>query len=234
MYDSLNEECPQRLTYLKAWSPDDGAGWRGDSALLEEEVHHWGGLWEPIALRYFQFTLSASHWGWRCDHSAPCTSLLLFGLPSKSPSGTKSQRKKIPSKVKEKKIPSSFYKLLWPWCVGTATGKQARQGVEQSSGCTRPSQHFDVDCGYVVWGVVLGIRRLIHSCWKSHIQIIESGKHHVLSCHLPKTWMHWTLRLPAVSFVLKYSGIQLSSSFCPNWGFPWGLFLVVVLTSLRL
>lgn len=129
---------PHRLTYLKTWSPDDSAGWRGDSALLEEEVHHWGGLWEPIALLYFRFILSASHWSWRCDHSASCTSLLLLCLPSKSSFGTKSQRKKKPS---------SFYKLLWPWYVGTATEKRAQQGVEQSSGCTHPSRLFDVDSG---------------------------------------------------------------------------------------
>lgn len=108
-------------------------------------------------------------------------------------------------KVKEKKIPSSFYKLLWPWCMGTATGKQECQGVEQSGGCARarPSQPFDADSGYVMWGVVSGIRRLIHSCWKSHIQIIESGKHRVLSLHPSKTCMHWTLRLPAVSLYLN-------------------------------
>lgn len=191
---------------FKGLNPGCGAGWRGDSALLEEEVHHWSGFW-LLPVHSLCLPLGLEMWSLSSLHQPPA---------ARPP-----QQISLQNQKSKKKIPSSFYKLLWPWCVGTATGKQERQGVEQSGGCARarpsrqgveqsgscararPSQPFDADSGYVVWGVVSGIRRLIHSCWKSHIQIIESGKRRVWSLHPSKTCMHLTLRLPAVSLYLN-------------------------------
>lgn len=88
---------------FKGLIPGYGAGWRGDSALLEEEVHHWSGFW-LLPVHSLCLPLGLEMWSLSSLHQPPAAR----PPPQISLRNQKSKKKKYP-------LPStnSFGRGVW-------------------------------------------------------------------------------------------------------------------------